>query len=209
MFLPSATRNSLVIALAMLASSVAWADSVVNANQIVTGSLCVGIDCAEGEPFEYDTLRIKAASPVILMDDTSSASGTFPANDWSLGASDGGSGRLPHFFIRDVSSALDVLKVEPSLSGGIALGAGAVLESGVVSIGSPGNERRIRHLADGVADTDAVTLGQFKAFQQDLALNPPAGVAELDQQLSALDSRLTELAAELDKLAQQLSGTSR
>lgn len=199
-------RNTLVL-LTVLAPA-AWADSLVATSQIVTGSLCVGADCAEGEPFEFDTIRIKAASPVILMEDTSGSAG-FPTNDWSLGASDGGSGRQPLFFIRDVTNAVDVLRVEPTLSGGIALGAGSSLESGVVSVGSQGNERRISHVADAVADTDAVTLGQFKAFRQDLEDNPPSEIADLDQQLLALDARLDQLASELEQLTQLLSGTGK
>jgi hypothetical protein len=183
------------------ASLAVQADSVVSQNQIVQGSLCVGTPCVDGELFEFDTIRLKSESPMLMFQDTSSPGG-FPSNDWSIGATDGGSGRVPTLYIRDVTASLDVLRVEPGLGGGVALGAGSTLEAGDISVGSPGNERKVRHVADGVADTDAVTLGQFTAWQAQVEQNLPAQAADLDKDLTALAERLETLAQQLQSLTQ-------
>ena len=56
----------------------------------------------------------------------------------------------------------------------IALGTGSVVfssdikdsdKNGVLSIGKSGEERRIIHVADGIEDTDAVTVGQIKDWK--------------------------------------------
>lgn len=54
---------------------------------IVTGSICAGFDCANGESFGYDTIRVKENNVRIQFDDTSSAA-SYPKNNWQIRASD-------------------------------------------------------------------------------------------------------------------------
>ena len=43
----------------------------------------------------------------------------------------------------------------------MAIGSGSVAdEDGIVSMGAPGHDRRIAHVATGTAPTDAATVGQ-------------------------------------------------
>ncbi|MEO0863652.1 MAG: hypothetical protein AAFY39_03505, partial [Pseudomonadota bacterium] len=56
---------------------VAAADQVFVDDVIVQGSICVGIDCSNGESFGFDTLRLKENNLRIKAQDTSS-SASFP-----------------------------------------------------------------------------------------------------------------------------------
>jgi hypothetical protein len=71
---------------------------------IVQGSACVGVDCATGESFGFDTIRIKENNTRLKFDDTSSSAG-FAANDWQLTANDSASGGANKFSIEDVTGA--------------------------------------------------------------------------------------------------------
>ncbi|MEQ8692227.1 MAG: hypothetical protein RIC89_15490, partial [Pseudomonadales bacterium] len=68
---------------AMLGSTApyAFADDVVADDLIVQRSLCAGVDCADGEEFDFDTIRLKSSDPILQFLDTSN-SGSFPSNDW-------------------------------------------------------------------------------------------------------------------------------
>jgi trimeric autotransporter adhesin len=51
----------------------------------------------------------------------------------------------------------------------VAIGSGAVAnEEGIVSVGAPGNERRITNVAAGSAASDAATVGQLAALRAQL-----------------------------------------
>ena len=73
---------------------------------IVTGSLCVGIDCiADGtESFGYTTVKLKENNLQILFDDTSATAG-FSMNDWQITANDSSSGGASYFAIDDITGA--------------------------------------------------------------------------------------------------------
>ncbi|UJF18472.1 hypothetical protein L0B53_15815 [Vibrio sp. SS-MA-C1-2] len=151
---------------------------------IVQGSLCAGSNsCGSNENFDYDTLRIKADDPILRLNDTS-ASASFPSNDWAIGAvSDDSASSSSVFYIEDASASSKVLQISTSSSGGgVALGSGSTLVDGAVSIGSTGDERRIVNVADGTADSDAVTKSQ------------------LDAAISSLTSQLNTLITEVDGL---------
>lgn len=77
---------------------------------IVTGSLCVGFDCVDGEAFGFDTIRMKENNTRIKFEDTST--GSFPADDWQLTANDSASGGLNRFSIEDVTGARVPFTVE-------------------------------------------------------------------------------------------------
>jgi len=76
---------------------------VINMDQIVIGSQCVGQDCTSGESFGFDTIRIKENNTRIKFDDTSN-SGSFPNVDWQLTANESTNGGANKFSIEDVSN---------------------------------------------------------------------------------------------------------
>ena len=67
----------------LLLSGGARADQVFTDDVIIQNSLCVGLDCVNGENFGFDTLRLKENNLRINFDDTST-SGSFPKNDWQF-----------------------------------------------------------------------------------------------------------------------------
>lgn len=77
-------------------------DQVVNDDQIVIGSLCVGFDCVNNEVFGLEQIKLKANSLRIKFDDTSTAAG-FPTNDWQLIVNDDSSGGANKFSIEDTT----------------------------------------------------------------------------------------------------------
>ncbi len=79
------------------------ADQVIPDDLIVQGSLCVGFDCVNNEPFGFDTIRLKENNLRILFMDTSV--GTFPTRDWQLVANDSASGGASKFSIEDIDGA--------------------------------------------------------------------------------------------------------
>ena len=90
---------------AMCLAGPAAADQVIADDLIVNGgSLCVGLDCVNGESFGFDTLRLKENNTRIKFDDTS-ASASFPNNDWQLTANDSANGGLNKFSIDDVTGS--------------------------------------------------------------------------------------------------------
>ncbi len=66
-------------------------DFVINDDLIVIGSACVGLDCVDGEAFNFDTIRMKENNTRILFLDTSTSAG-FPTNDWIIRANSSASG---------------------------------------------------------------------------------------------------------------------
>jgi hypothetical protein len=66
---------------------------------IITGSLCVGWDCANGESFGYCTIKLKENNLQLCFEDTSV--GSFPTNDWKIQINDTTSGGASYFTIWD------------------------------------------------------------------------------------------------------------
>jgi hypothetical protein len=69
----------------------AMPDVVTADDEIIQGSLCVGLDCVNGESFSFDTIRLKENNTRISFNDTSTSVG-FPTNDWTIRANDSASG---------------------------------------------------------------------------------------------------------------------
>ncbi|HBB98895.1 MAG TPA: hypothetical protein DC054_26255 [Blastocatellia bacterium] len=65
-------------------------DDVIADDTIIQGSLCVGLDCVNGETFGFDTIRLKENNTRIQFEDTS-ASG-FPLNNWQIRANSSAAG---------------------------------------------------------------------------------------------------------------------
>ncbi|MCG8466231.1 MAG: tail fiber domain-containing protein [Xanthomonadales bacterium] len=125
---------------------------VIAEDLIVQGSTCVGIDCANGESFGFDTLRLKENNLRIHFDDTS-ASASFPGNDWQLVANDTDNGGLNRFTIRDSTAGRDLFTIE---AGGVA-NALYVDDGNHVGIGTNTPVTSL-HAADG--NTPTVRLDQ-------------------------------------------------
>ena len=163
------------------------ADEVILDDLIINGSLCVGLDCVVDEVFDFDTMKLKSPDPQIRFVDTSS-SGAFPTQDWIMGVTDSPTDTSV-FFIKDADADTTVLQLSASAGGGVALGAGAELEDGAVSVGTAGAERRITHLANGIDPTDAVNVGQFQTQLTDLQ----AAIDAINARVDGLQNRLDNL----------------
>jgi len=79
-------------------------DVVTADDEIIQGSLCVGLDCVNNESFGFDTIRLKENNTRIKFDDTSTGTG-FPNHDWQLTANDSASGGANKFSIEDITAA--------------------------------------------------------------------------------------------------------
>ena len=66
-------------------------DQVIADDLIVQGSACVGFDCVDGEPFGFDTIRLKENNTRLQFTDTSTSAG-FPSNNWQIRANSSASG---------------------------------------------------------------------------------------------------------------------
>lgn len=88
-------------------------DNVIADDQIVQGSLCVGLDCVNNESFGFDTLRLKENNTRIKFEDTSTSAG-FPTHDWQLTANDSASGGAEKFSIEDITAATVPLTITGS-----------------------------------------------------------------------------------------------
>ncbi|KAA1172882.1 hypothetical protein FWJ25_13820 [Marinobacter salinexigens] len=188
--------STIIFSLPVIASA-----EVILDDLIVQGSACVGADCVENMTFEFDTLVLRSATPQVVFQDTSNA-GTFPSDDWVVGATDGGLATQTSFFIKNLTNALDALVI--SADGDVALGAGAAVVEDAVSVGDLGSERRVTHVADAVDDTDAVTLAQFNVFKGEATASVAAEVDALDTRVSELEARLSTLVDRLEAVAAQV-----
>ena len=77
---------------------------------IITGSLCVGFDCINGESFGYCTAKLKENNLQLCFEDTSI--GTFPTNDWKIQINDTTSGGASYFTIWDTDGGRRPFTIE-------------------------------------------------------------------------------------------------
>lgn len=136
-----------VSAIALMAASAASADQVILDDLIVDGSLCVGFDCVNGESFGFDTIRLKENNLRIRFQDTS-ASASFPGNDWVIEANASSNGGGNYLSFVDVDAGTTPFLVEA--------GAGAnalyVKSGGNIGIGT--NIPTVQlHIKDGNTPT--------------------------------------------------------
>ena len=77
---------------------------------IITGSLCVGFDCANGESFGYCTIKLKENNLQLCFEDTSV--GSFPTNDWKIQINDTTSGGASYFTLWDTDGGRRPFTIE-------------------------------------------------------------------------------------------------
>ena len=87
------------------------ADQQFNDDVVIKGSVCIGLDCVNGENFSFDTIRLKENNVRIKFQDTSATAG-FPSNDWQLTANDSQNGGANRFSIDDIDGAKTPFTVE-------------------------------------------------------------------------------------------------
>jgi hypothetical protein len=92
---------------------VAEPDQVILDDLIVDGSACIGQDCVNGESFGFDTIRIKENNLRIRAQDTSATS-SFPTNDWQITFNDSANGGLNKFSIDDIDGGRTPFTIEAS-----------------------------------------------------------------------------------------------
>lgn len=138
-------------ALCVMAAA-ASADQVFLDDLIVDGSACVGMDCANGENFGFDTLRLKENNLRIHFDDTSST-GSFPYNDWRIVANDSSNGGGNYLAIEDATASRQVFRVDA----GAPANSLRVDSAGDVGIGTSNPVMEL-HMVDG--DTATIRLEQ-------------------------------------------------
>ncbi|MCP4416710.1 MAG: hypothetical protein GY805_08810 [Chloroflexi bacterium] len=80
---------------------------------IVVGSICVGLDCVNGESFGFDTIRLKENNLRIRFVDTSTTS-SFPTNDWQITVNDSSNGGANKFSIDDIDGGRTPFTIEAS-----------------------------------------------------------------------------------------------
>ncbi len=80
---------------------------------IIVGSACVGLDCNNGENFGFDTIRLKENNLRIRAFDTS-ASASFPTNDWQITFNDTTNGGKNKFAIDDIDGGRTPFTIEAS-----------------------------------------------------------------------------------------------
>lgn len=83
------------------------AAQVFTSDVVITGSLCVGMDCVSSESFGFSTIRMKENNLRIDFTDTSNSS-SFPTTDWWVEANSSDNGGESYFMIQDRTSAREI-----------------------------------------------------------------------------------------------------
>ncbi len=86
-------------------------DQVILDDLIVSGSICAGMDCVNGESFGFDTIRLKENNLRIRAQDTSSTA-SFPSRDWQITFNDSANGGANKFSIDDIDGGRTPFTIE-------------------------------------------------------------------------------------------------
>ncbi|MAT42624.1 MAG: hypothetical protein CL609_09805 [Anaerolineaceae bacterium] len=133
-------------------TSIGIKDVVTADDAIITGSLCVGFDCVNGESFGFDTIRLKENNLRIRFLDTSNSAG-FPTTDWQITINDSNSGGASYFAIDDIDGGRTPFKIEANAPSNSLY----IEDYGRIGFGT-NNPVVELHIADG--DTPTVRLDQ-------------------------------------------------
>src|ERR1051326_2571449 len=149
-------------------SNVSANDVVTADDEIIQGSLCVGLDCVVNESFGFDTIRRKENNTRIKFQDTSTSSG-FPNNNWQLTANDSNSGGLNKFSIDDITNS----KTPFTTIAGAPTNSLFIASSGKVGFGnsSPGLNLHITATDTPAIRQEQTNGGGFTAQTWDIGAN--------------------------------------
>ena len=103
--------TSLTLFAGLAMSTASYAAQTFTTDLIVQGSTCTGFDCASSESFGFDTLRLKENNLRIHFNDTS-ASASFPSNDWRISINDSSNGGDNYFGVEDSTAGRIPFRVE-------------------------------------------------------------------------------------------------
>ena len=134
-------RASVCVAIAV--AGVPAAADLLSGDSYVTGRLCVGANCVNGEGFGEATLKLKQNITRLTFEDTSSTA-NYPANNWQLWVNDDAEFGLDRFTIRDRTGDTMPFTVQ----GGAPDNALWIADTGFVGLGTsmPGTDL---HIVDG------------------------------------------------------------
>jgi hypothetical protein len=143
-------------------------DVVTADDEIIQGSLCVGLDCVNNESFGFDTIRLKENNTRIKFDDTSTSAG-FPNVDWQLTANDSASGGANKFSIEDITNS----KVPFTITATAPTNSLFVASTGKVGFGnsSPGLNLHITATDTPAIRQEQTNGGGFTAQTWDIGAN--------------------------------------
>ncbi len=179
-----------------------FADQLIIDDLIVSSSECIGSGCstdsASPQNFDFNTLILSNEDVRLTFQDTSS-SGSFPTQDWSLIANDSEEGGTDYFGISDGNdpNGLD-FQVDSGTN------VFHIMEDRV-EIGTADATRLLSNVADGVADTDAATVGQLQPLQDELDALLDAGtnqaviVSELQDRTATLEENVATNATNIEE----------
>ena len=124
-------KRAIILAVAVISPTLLRADQKIQDDLVVVGSICSGFDCASGENFNFDTIRLKENNLRIKFQDTSSSS-SFPTVDWQITVNDSVNGGANMFSIED----LDTSTVPFTILAGAPNNAVYVSSNGNVGLGT-------------------------------------------------------------------------
>ena len=123
-------------------------DNVVADDQIVQGSLAVGLDAVNAEVFGFNTIILKENNLRIKFDDTSNDGEEYPTNDWILEANSSDLGGADYFAIQDATANVNSFQI----SAGAPLHSLFIKNDGKVGFKNSDPSQDI-HLLDGNTPT--------------------------------------------------------
>lgn len=162
------SKSILLAATTLALVSPVTADTVTSDDAIIIGSICAGFDCADGENFGFDTLRLKENNLRIHFDDTSN-SASFADNDWRIEINGTENGATNYFSVVDATAS----KTPFTLRAGARDHALYVAANDFVGLGT--NTPAVNlHMKDG--DSPAMRIEQdgssgFTPYIYDIAAN--------------------------------------
>ncbi len=126
---------------------------VFNTDVIVQGSMQIGANAQNGYSFGFDTFVMSEDNLRMLFDDTS-ASASFPGNDWRFTFNDSSNGGSNYFSIDDVTGGKTPFRIDA----GAPNNAFRIGSNGNIGIGTNNPGDFELHISDG--DTPSVRLAQ-------------------------------------------------
>ncbi len=180
----------------LFSSTNTLADEQILDDLIVDGSVCIGVDCVNPEPFGFDTIRLKGEDLQISFTDTSNTA-SFPTTDWSIFTNDSFDGGDSYFAISDGVGATPDFRVNAGDNSFLILDE-------TVEVSTADALRRLVNVADGVDPQDAATIGQLTPIKDaldemlSLGTNPGAALFDLETRMTAGEVAIVDLDGRMD-----------